>query len=145
MVLKQHRRRKKYLVHHRLQIRYLTLIALGMLVPLLITVGTLYYLFWQAAASELAIPEAIVLYLHPAIQHAQVSILIVLPIACLLVFWAALMVTNRIAGPLVRLENELQGMVDGKQSHHRIQVRKRDELKELVFLVNQALDRERRH
>ena len=65
-------------------------------------------------------------------------ILIALPITLFVIWFIALELSHRIAGPLYRLEKELNERIDGKKSGP-IQLREKDELKELADKINKLI------
>ena len=57
----------------------------------------------------------------------------------ILLSWRALIVSHRIAGPIYRLEKDLQNIAKGNFSM-RIKFRKKDELKSIAEGINRILD-----
>ncbi|MBI2870236.1 MAG: methyl-accepting chemotaxis protein [Candidatus Omnitrophica bacterium] len=133
--------RRRHLAHFGIQFKYLLFIALGMVVPLLVVSGAILMVFWEAAAAEMVVPEGIAQVLKPALARAGLTLFFLLPLVCILILWASLLVSNRIAGPILRLERELIRMAEGKE-YHALRVRKHDELESLVSAINRVLGRD---
>ena len=133
-------RRKRYLINRKLQFKYLLLVFLAMLVPTLVCGSAIYYLIWQTIAAEIAIPEAIVENLIPALYKVNLILLVALPIVFGVMLLISVYVSHKIAGPMYRLERELDKISSGDYSG-RITLRSKDELKEIADKINTLLDR----
>ena len=122
------------------QFRYLVLLLVSMLAPLLIVGGCLYYLIFMVMADQLGIPESIAINLFPVIQ--KINIIIVLgmpPIIIAMILWGAFL-SHRFVGPLERLENELDRIARSADYSRRIVLRKTDDLKPIADKINGLLD-----
>jgi HAMP domain-containing protein len=128
--------RKRYLVRLGAQLRYMSLAA----VPLIFLSAGLYYLIYYSVFSEMLIPEAVVATLLPAMRKVNVVVAIAAPVALYLVIRAALIYSNRLVGPLPRIERELDRAIAGDPSI-RLKVRDNDELRGLVSRVNLLLEK----
>ena len=132
-------RRKTLFVRHETQWTYLKLVLLAMFVPTFVATACLYYLIWQTVARELAIPELIAEALFPAFYRVNQMILIGLPIVCGLILFFALRVSHQLAGPLYRIEKELDRMTQTGDFTKPIRIRPHDQLHSLAAKINQAL------
>lgn len=132
--------RTQWLLKHPLQGKYLLLVALAMLAPMLILGFCFYKLVFYLLAKQLAFPEAITANLFPVIQSVNHLLLWVLPLFSLLILWFAVLLSHQFVGPLERLEKELDQILAGDSSR-RIYLRKKDDLKVIASKINRLLDR----
>jgi len=126
-------------VPHSAQWDYLKLILLAMFVPMLIATACTYYIIWQTVANELAIPELIAQALFPAFDRVNKIMLIGLPLVCMVILFLSIQLSHQLAGPLYRIEKELDIMVKTKDFSKSIKIRPRDRLHSLVSKINRAL------
>lgn len=124
-------RRRKFLVNKPVQLRYLFIVV----VPLIILLSGLYYLMYYSVFNQILIPEAIVATLLPAMRNVNIVLLIAIPLALLLIIRLALIYSNRVVGPLPRLEKDLDKFIAG-DNWVRLKVRDNDELSSFVNKVN---------
>lgn len=132
-------RRKNLLSKHPVERKYLKLVLLAMFLPSIFIAGCLYYLIWQTVARELAIPELIVESLFPAFRYVNTVILIGVPIVFGIIFFFAMKLAHRFAGPLYRIEKELTHMIHTHDFSKPIRIRDGDELHSLVNKINHAI------
>ena len=132
-------RRKTLFVRHSTQRDYLKIVILAMAAPTLLVTICLYYLIWQTVAHELAIPELIAQALFPAFRRVNQVIVIGIPIVFSLIIFFALRLSHRLAGPLERIEKELETMIQTGDFSKPIRIRPRDQVHYLVDRINQAL------
>lgn len=132
--------RKKWWVKHPVQARFMTLVLAAMLVPLLVVGGGLYYLVFNLMAKQMAFPEAIDANLVPVLRTVNLWILFSLPILLSGIWWAAIVMTHRFAGPIERLERELDHVISG-HAHSKIRMRQNDALKGIAERINLLLNR----
>ncbi|MDD5495824.1 MAG: hypothetical protein PHP46_01830 [Candidatus Omnitrophica bacterium] len=130
------RKRRKYLVDRPVQFRFMGLVVL----PLLVLSASLYYLIYYSVFSEILIPEAIVAMLLPAMKKVNIVVVIAAPILLFLILRAALIFSNRIVGPIPRIERELDRVIGGDYSV-RLKVRNKDELTRFVNKINLVLEK----
>lgn len=128
--------RRKYLVKKDTQFRYMGLVS----IPLVLLLAGLYYLIYYSVLDQMLIPEAIVAALLPAMKRVNIVVAIAGPIVLFLILRAALIYSNRIIGPVSRLEKELDRAIAGDYSV-RIKTRDKDELKGFINKVNMLLER----
>ena len=126
-------------VRHSVQWNYLKLTLLAMFVPMLIATACIYYIIWQTVANELAIPELIAQSLFPAFHRVNEIILVGLPVVCAIILFSAIRLSHQLAGPIYRIEKELDQMVKSRDFLKPIKIRPRDQLHSLVSKINKAL------
>jgi methyl-accepting chemotaxis protein len=86
------------------------------------------------------IPEAVAVTLLPAMKKVDLVLALSMPLALFLILRAALIYSNRIIGPIPRLERELDKAIAGDHSV-RIKARKNDELKSFICKINSLLEK----
>ncbi|MDP2928633.1 MAG: HAMP domain-containing protein [Candidatus Omnitrophota bacterium] len=133
-------RRKKILANRRVQLKYLVLLIVSMAVPLLFTIGCLYYLIFTIMAEQLGIPESIAYNLFPVVKKINAVLAIGLPPLFLLLIWWGTVLSHRIAGPLQRIEKELSKVTHSHDFSHRIHLRKSDDVRPVADAINKLLD-----
>ena len=138
-------RRGMPFVRHSVQWNYLKTVLLAMLVPTLLVTACLYYLIWQTVAYELAIPELIAQALFPAFHRVNQIIFFGIPIVCGVIFLFAIRLSHRLAGPLHRIEKDLETMAHTGDFTKPIVIRPGDEIHHLVAKINRAIRRAREH
>ena len=129
-------KRHKYLVNKIFQLRYMGLVV----IPLIILLTALYYLIYYSVFTEMLIPEAIVVTLLPAMKKVNLILLATVPIFLFLILKTALIYSNRIIGPVRRLERELDRVIEGDYSV-RLKTRHKDELRAFVNKINMLLEK----
>ena len=122
-----------------LQWRYLRLVLIAMLTPTILVGACLYYVTLRIVAEEIAFPEAIISTLLPAIHRINMLLVVVLPIVLFFLFLWGLVLSHRFAGPIFRLERELERIGQGDFSQ-RVHFRRKDELKSVAERLNRVLD-----
>ena len=133
-------KRTKLFTGRPAQTRYLALLLVSMIVPLVFVGGCLYYLIFMVMADQLGIPESIAINLFPVINKINLALLVgVPPIIALLVAWGVFL-SHRFVGPFERLERELDRMVKSADYSKRIVLRKKDDLKPIADRINKLLD-----
>ena len=137
--IKFNMRRAKF-INTPVQNKTLTLVFLAAVVPVAIVSVCLYYLIFNMLAWQLGIPEIIAYNLVPVARKVNIIILVSLPIALFFIWFAALELSHRIAGPIYRLEKELTDRLEGKKTGP-IQLREKDELKQLADKINSLMER----
>lgn len=132
--------RTKYLTGSRIQMRYLTLLMISMVIPLVFAVGCLYYLIFTIMAEQIGIPEYVAQTLFPVIGKINAILLIgVPPLFIMLILWG-IVLSHRLAGPMERLERDIKKISEGDYAK-RIHVRKNDDIKPLADALNILLDK----
>jgi len=133
-----HNKRTKKFLGTALQNKLLLVLFLCAVIPMAIAVLSLYYLVFNLLAWQIGIPEEISNNLVPVVQKINIIILVALPIVLFIMWLVALEISHRIAGPLLRLERDLDDHISGK-SHGQIKLRPKDELKILTDKINKLI------
>ena len=129
-------KRRKYLVKKNFQFRYIALVV----IPLIVLLAALYYLIYYSVFREMLIPEAIVVTLLPAMKKVNIVIAFALPILLFSLMRTALIASNRVIGPIPRLEKELNNAIAEGRSI-RMKVRQKDELGSFIDKINTLLEK----
>ncbi|MBN3041266.1 MAG: hypothetical protein JW867_09050 [Candidatus Omnitrophica bacterium] len=129
-------KRRKFFVDKASQLAYMGLIA----VPLVVLLVVLYYLIYYSVFNEMLIPEAIASTLLPAMKKVNLVVIAIFPITILLILRMSLIFSNRLVGPLGRIENDLDKIISGN-SNLRLKIRDDDKLKTLVSKINSVVDK----
>jgi len=128
--------RRRYLVNKNMQFRYIALV----LIPLIISLTALYYLMYYAVLNQILIPEGVTAMLLPAMRKINIIVAISVPIILVIIVRIALIYSNRIVGPLSRIEKEIDKILAGNYSL-RLNVRDKDELNSFINKVNMLLEK----
>ena len=129
-------KRRKYLVNKAFQFRYIGLI----LVPLTLLLAGLYYLIYYSVFNQILIPEAVATILLPAMKKVNITMTSAIPVVFFLLVRVGLIYSNRLIGPIPRLEKELDKALAGDFSV-RIKTRDKDELNTFIGKINTLLER----
>ena len=133
--------RTKYLTGSRIQMRYLGLLMISMIVPLVFVTACLYYLIFKIMAEQIGIPEYIAYNVFPVIHKINLILLVgVPPLFLILILWG-IVLSHRFAGPLERVEKELHRIADHGEHHHRLKLRRSDDLTPIAGVINKLLDK----
>lgn len=128
-------RKRRYLVKKDMQFRYMALVA----VPLILVLAGLYYLMYYAVLSQILIPEGVIAMLLPAMKKVNIVVIASLPVILFIILRIALIYSNRIIGPIPRIEREIDKVLSGDHSR-RLKVRDKDELRHFVKKINMLLE-----
>ncbi|MFH0763543.1 MAG: methyl-accepting chemotaxis protein [Candidatus Omnitrophota bacterium] len=129
-------KRRRYLVDKPFQYRYMSLVA----IPLVFLLAGLYYLIYYSVFSEMLIPEAIAVTLLPAMKKVNIVVAFALPVILFLIIRASLVYSNRIIGPIPRIERQLDKAIAGDYSI-RLKTRDKDELGDFISKINTLLEK----
>lgn len=129
-------KRRRYLVNNGAQLRYIGLT----LVPLIILLTGLYYLMYYMVLNQILIPEGVIAMLLPAMRKINIIVAISAPVILLSILRIALIYSNRLIGPISRIEREIDKILAGDRSL-RLKVRDKDELNNFVNKVNMLLEK----
>ncbi|MBN2453444.1 MAG: hypothetical protein JXB40_04200 [Candidatus Omnitrophica bacterium] len=132
--------RTKYFTGSHIQVRYLSLLLVSMIVPLIFVGFCLYYLIFTLTAEQIGIPEYIAMTLAPVVEKIDFMLLVGIPPLFLLLLWWGIILSHRFAGPLERLEKELKEIVKDEKHGHRIVLRKNDDIRPIADSINRLLD-----
>ncbi|OIO39652.1 MAG: hypothetical protein AUJ72_00245 [Candidatus Omnitrophica bacterium CG1_02_46_14] len=125
---------------HPIQAKYLLIVILAMLAPTLMIGFCLYHMLFYLLAKQIAFPEAIMSNLVPVIDKVNALLAITMPLIALTILICAIVISHRFAGPLERLENELDRILEGDYDH-KIYIRKKDDLKGVTVRINALVAR----
>ncbi len=133
----QNRRRSKYL-GTSVQTKLLFLVFFSAIIPAAIVGLCMYYFIFSMMARQMMFPEAIAANLIPVLNRVNMVVLVTLPLSLLLIWVVALELSHRIAGPLYRMEKDLDDRIKGLKQGPII-LRKNDELKPLAEKINKLI------
>lgn len=114
------------------------LVFVSAVVPATVIASCLYYLIFDMLALQMMIPEAIAYNLLPVLNKVNLILAVAIPVIIVLIWFAALELSHRIAGPLYRIEKELDEIASGAK-RTPIKVRKNDELQSLATRLNKVI------
>lgn len=131
--------RTRWFLNHPIQTRYLRIVVVAMAAPALVIGMCLYLLVFRLLAQQMAFPEAIASNLIPVVHRVNWVLVFTLPALGFGIFWWAVVISHRLAGPVERLESELDRILTGDRGH-RIQMREGDDLRGVADRINRLLD-----
>lgn len=106
--------------------------------PATIVALSLNYLVFKLFMSEGTLPEAVITKLVPLLSMLNLIIIITIPINLVVIALFAWVLSHRIAGPVYRIERELDARLAGTKQGP-IALRRKDELQSLVEKLNKLL------
>jgi hypothetical protein len=135
--------RRKYLIYPELQFALIIanlVVMLGVLIAVFVSVSHSYSKL-KADGAALGLPAHHSYFRFVDLQSQTVyrSLAVALAVACVVSTIATLVLSNRMAGPIVRLIEYFKGIAAG-QEVKPLRFRKRDFFRDLPDQVNQALD-----
>src|SRR3989338_750049 len=133
-------RRTQYFLKGPLQKRYLIHSVLMMTIQTTIVALCLYILIFYFVSEQLAVPQTIIDTLQPVLIRVNNIVGIGLPIIFALLFAWAVVISHRFAGPMYRLEKDLEKIAQGDHTL-RIRFRKKDQLDSIAEKLNKVLDK----
>lgn len=129
-------KRKIYFINTKYQLKFLWPALLSSILSAAFVYGLIYYyvLHW------ISVPEIFVNNFLMPLKKVNIILLIVAPIAIGgLTFWVV-RISHTIAGPLYRIEKELDNIISSRVFSKRIKIRRKDELHPLVERLNRLLE-----
>jgi len=124
-----------------MQFRYLLLLIVSMIVPVVFVAGCMYYLIFTIMAEQLGIPEYVAYNLFPVIKKINMILLIgVPPLFIALILWG-IVISHRLTGPIERLVSELKKIAEHGHYSSRLRLRKNDDMKPIADAINKVLDK----
>ena len=129
------RLRAKWFMKHPVQTKYLLIVILAMLAPTLMIGFCFYHLLFYLLARQMVFPEAIMANLVPVLNQVNTLLAVSLPLIFVTILWFAMVVSHRFAGPIERLEKDLDRILEGDYKH-KIYMRKKDDLKGVAHRIN---------
>lgn len=127
-----------WVTKHPVQAKYLIIVMLSIAIPTLFLAGCLYFLMFSLMAEQFGIPEGVYSMLMPVFYKINIVLLIGLPAVFLTFFWIGLAISHRFAGPIERLEGELDKVLSGDWAR-TVSVRQSDDLAGVVQRINRIL------
>ena len=127
--------RIKWITRHPIQAKYLLIVLMAMLAPTLLFGYCFYHLVFSLLAKEMVFPEAIMANIVPVVERVNQLLSILLPPLVLITLWIALAISHRFAGPIERLETDLDEILTGNHNH-KIRLRKNDDLSGVAQRIN---------
>jgi len=131
-------RRRHYLVEKRFQLKFAGMIIAFMFFVAVFSSLIIYYNIWMILGEKLAnvYPQGrLEAILKTANYNLFIRILMITP----LVFFLAIVLSHRIAGPIQRFKLTLDEVIKGDYSK-RLHLRKTDELKDAADSVNKLIE-----
>ena len=114
--------RTQWTMKHPIQAKYLLIVIFAMLAPTIVIGFCFYNLVFNLLALQMVFPEAIMANLVPVIERVNMWLAISLPPLALVVLWVALVISHRFAGPIERLEKELEIHFVAKKKEYRLEI-----------------------
>jgi methyl-accepting chemotaxis protein len=133
--------RRIYFTKTKLEQHYLRLFELALILPTLIVGASLYYVIFHLMTEQLGIPEIVATHLTPVVDKVNLAMMIVLPIVLLILFAIGVILTRNLAGPIERVDRELQEIISENLFSKRLRLREKDVLKPLANHINVLLDK----
>ena len=133
--------RTRFLTGSRIQMKYLIHLMLSMLIPLIFVGSCLYYLIFNIMAEQIGIPEYIAANLIPVIKKINLILLAGVPPALLLLLAWGVALSHRFAGPVERLQREIERISNSGDYNKRVHLRKYDDIKPVADALNRLLDK----
>lgn len=133
--------RTNLLTGSRTQWKYLALLMVSMVVPMIFVGGCLYYLIFNVMAEQLGIPEHIAYNLLPVLNKINAILIIGIPPLFLILSIWGVVLSHRFAGPIERFEAEVDKISESGDYKRRIRLRKHDDLKGVADAFNRLLDK----
>jgi methyl-accepting chemotaxis protein len=127
-------KRTQYVVDKSIQYRYAGLILLYTFIFFIISLAIIYFTGWKHLVEKLAnvYPQAKLVEIFNAVYlRLLIGFLLLLPLSVI----SAILVSHKIAGPLVRVKKALRQMIDGDYNIF-LRLRERDQLKDVADQIN---------
>jgi len=137
--MQKNKRRRKF-IDTVIQKKLLFLIFASAVIPATFVAISLNYLLNIVMKGSVNAPESFGCSFTPGLEKIKFIILIGLPLLYVLIWAISLKISHRIAGPLFRLEKELDERIAGRAQGY-IKLREKDELKSLVEKINKLLNK----
>jgi hypothetical protein len=134
----QNNKRRKMYLGTAFEKKLLFLVFASAVVPATIVAACMYYLIFNMMALQIAFPEAIAGILMPVLNKVNLIMAIAIPVCLALIWLACLGLSHRIAGPLYRIDKELDERIAGTKQGP-IRLRQKDEFKLLVEKLNKVI------
>ena len=135
-------RRPSWLTRHPIQSKYLFIVMMSMLCPTIVLASLLYFVIFTLMAEQFALPEGIYIMLMPVFYKINLFMIIGMPIMFIVVFLWGLFISHRFAGPILRMEKDLDEILSGNWNK-TIKLRKKDDLSGVADRVNKIIEMKR--
>jgi len=138
MAEKNNIRRTRIFLNHPLQNQYILHIIIAALIPMVVLFLNVYLLIWISVTQYIGAGEP---NLVIAFDRVNSFVLLEIPLVLLFLFLWAIYISHKLVGPLLRLEIDLNKMLEGEHGL-RIQLRDSDqkEIKDIVETLNKVLE-----
>ncbi|MEA3489106.1 MAG: methyl-accepting chemotaxis protein [Candidatus Omnitrophota bacterium] len=133
------RRRTRLFIARRFQIRYVTLILIFMFATAILSGYTVYVTTWIIFGEKLAAvyPQGLLLGI---VKKVNIILLLRLIFLTPLIILVGLVLSNRIAGPIYRIQRFLRRVSSGNYEN-RLYLREKDELHDLAEALNHLMSK----
>lgn len=134
------RRKRKVInigIKSRLQLKYLCLV-IGTIIALMILVGISFYTTFSLVIDTAQLGAYADTQLTDMFAWVKRLLLGEFIVIAFIAGYISMRLSHRIAGPLYRIENIIQNIIDGKLTE--IKIRKNDELQDLVEKLNKLVE-----
>ena len=136
-------KRKNYLINPKFQIRVTMYFIILAIINIIVFYGCVYYFFdiFYSKGTEIGLPKNHVFFMFIEDQITQMNsvffIMSVITVAIL--FIAGVLISHRIAGPMYRLDQDLQQMAKSKKLD-TVKFRKKDFFQEIPESFNKVVE-----
>lgn len=133
-------RRIQLITDRRFQMQYIFLVLGFMVATFLVAALVIYLAGWEPLIERLAnvYPQG---RLQSALEVIYLRLLLGMVLLMPFAVLAAVLVSHRMAGPLVRIRRYLRLMARGEFDLAPLELRRYDELKDIAALINEILER----
>ena len=133
--------RNKFITNYPAQLKIISILLISILVPVLFVGSFLYFFIFKVFSEQQNVSGYMPIALNSAIMKTNLAVVIcIIPLLLLLFVWGVI-VSNRITGPLQRLQRELDEM-DKSSVITRLHTRENDYMKPLVESLNKLLSKQ---
>ncbi len=127
-------RRRNLLAHKDMQLRVVAQILIMVVGGMLLTGGAIYLIIWHGITSpEFASGQIAIIGIFDQVHK---TLFIVIPVIVLFMGWISIIISHRIAGPLVSLNNGMKSLENGRWPERPMKFRKNDESHHLAEQFN---------
>ncbi|MFA5858833.1 MAG: hypothetical protein WC955_07185 [Elusimicrobiota bacterium] len=123
-------KRKKILVNKELQWKYTMMVAAALLVMLVMSVIAAFFMV------QTILPDIFSSAYKDTVKSIYLWLVVIGLIFVGLVIWLSLYFSHRIAGPLYRIEKDINDIIETSDFSKRIVLRQKDELSSLAGTIN---------
>lgn len=131
-------KRLHYVVDKNIQYRFVHLVLLYMLAFFFLAVSIIYFSGWRHLVQKLAnvYPQAMLIgILNTVYMRLWMAFLLLMPLAVI----SAILVSHKIAGPLVRIKRALRQLASGDYNFV-VKLREHDQLKDVAEEINKLAE-----